>query len=229
MYNSDFLEAILEKAITKSHFDRLAAMPSEEELAKIYTLSPEHNKRMKKIFAADKRRQIMITALRYGKAAAFAICISISLMFGAILVSADIRNLVGEAIITWFDKYTKFQTDEIYTENEFVEREWSPRYLPNGFDLSDSREVGSIKSIKYTNSNNLTIRFNYMPDTGSISVDNEDKIYSTIIENGVTYHVFETYDEGENHIIIWDMGGYRFEITGVVDVDELVKVALSVE
>jgi hypothetical protein len=231
--NDDILDAILKQAIIKNHLNRLAAMPSDEELEKMYTLSDGHYKKMKKLFTADKRRETFTVVLRWSKVAVVTVCVTATVMFATLLTSADVRKVIGDTIITWFSQFTQFESAKQPAEDDtiFFERDWSLSYLSEGFELLDSVIAGETTLFMYMNPKGSMIDFKYMPSRGSISVDNEDREYDTIVENDVIYHIFEVTDgiEGKQNILIWDMNGYRFTVAGEIDIDELMKIALSVK
>jgi len=225
--NSDFFEAMLRQAVIKNNRDEIAAIPSDDELKKKYEFSERHNRKMKKLFAADSRHEVFTIIYRWGKVAVVAVCVSATLMFGTLLTSADVRKAIGDVVVTWFEKFTKFQSPA--ASEEFIERDWSPAYLPEGFLITNSIETNEIRNITYNNSNNARIIFSYRPSDFSTSVDNEDMEYSVMIENDIIYHLFEATNEAEEKIIVWDISGYRFTLTGHIEVNELFKMALSVE
>jgi hypothetical protein len=154
-------------------------------------------------------------------------------MFATLLTSSAVRKAIGETIITWFSQFTQFESAQQGGDDtsDFVERDWSLGYTPEGFELLDYAVVGTTKLFMYLNSNGAMIDFTYNPSGSSVSVDNEDREYRTIVEGDIVYHIFELTDETEykKNIVVWDMAGYRFTVMGTYDVDELMKTALSVE
>jgi hypothetical protein len=227
--NSDFFEAMLRQAVIKNNKDEIAAIPSDEVLAKKYEFSERHKNRMKKLFAADERREVFTIVYRWSKVAVVAVCISATLMFSVLLTSAEVRKVIGDVIVTWFEQFTKFQSSE--TSNEFIERDWLPTYLPEEFTLYNAFEAGEIKDFEYRNSDNARIVFNFMPSDFSTSIDNEDMEYSVIVENDIVYHLFQTTitDGYHDNVVVWDIAGYRLTILGNYDIDELIKIALSIK
>jgi hypothetical protein len=227
--NDGLFEAILRQAVIKNHENEIAAIPTDEELRKLYTFSDEHNRKMKKMFSADRRQEAFVVIFKWTKVAAITICISASVLFSALLTSAEFRKAVGDVIVTRFERFTKFESLE--ANDNFIERDWSPEYIPTGFVLHDNYEVGEIKGIEFINADNIMIDFMYMPSGFSTSVDNEHLGYSIIVENGIIYHLFEATSENERYenMIVWDMNGYRFMITSNYNVDELMKIAFSVK
>jgi hypothetical protein len=227
--NDDFFEAVLRQAVIKNNMDEIEAIPSDEELAKLYTFSERHSKRMKKLFSADKRKETFTVVYKWGKVAVVAICVSATLVFGILLTSAEVRKTVGDVIVTWFEKFTKFQSEE--SNEEFTKHNWSPRYVPAGYNMLESYEFGSMSVIEYGNQSGSKIELDYMPSDGAISVDNEGREYSVMVENDIVYHLFKAFpeDEHKGNTVVWDMGGYRFTILGYCDIDELLKMAVSTE
>lgn len=227
--NDDFFEAMLRQAVIKNHTDEMEALVSEVEAGEEHVFSERRNIRMKKLFAAHKRHEVFTIVYKWGKVAVVAVCVSATLVFGTLLTSAEVRKAVGDVIVTWFDKFTKFQSPEI--SDDFTEREWKPNYLPDGFTLQETYEVGRMKGYEYVNSTGILVDFSYRPSDSSTSVDNENMIYSTFIENDIVYHLFEPTikDEYEDTIIVWNKDEYRFTLIGNYDIDELIKIALSVK
>ena len=228
--NNDFFEAMLHQAVIKNNRDEIASIPSDDELKKTLTFSERHNKRMKKLFTADKRKEVFTIVYKWGKVAVITVCISATLTFGALLTSAEVRKAIGDVIITWFGQYTQFESYE--PSDDFIERDWSLTYLPEGFNLIDEFESDSSRYFEYANNNGLIIDFGYSISTGAVSVDNEDKEYSVIVENDIVYHLFESTledNEYDFNIVVWDISGYRFTVMGNYDVNELLRMALSVE
>jgi hypothetical protein len=226
--NDGLFEAVLRQAVIKNHTNEIAAIPSDEKLFKLYTFSDEHNKRMKKLFSADRRQEAFVVVFKWTKVAVIAVCISVSVLFSALLTSAEFRKAVGDVIITWFERFTK--SESLEKNDNFIERDWSPEYIANEFILYNNYEAGEIKGIRFINSDNIIIDFTYMPGYSSTSVDNEYLEHSIIVENDIIYHLFEavTADKRYENMIVWDMSGYRFMITSGYYIDELIKIAFSV-
>ncbi|MCL2018959.1 MAG: DUF4367 domain-containing protein [Oscillospiraceae bacterium] len=224
--NDSLFEAFLRQAVIINHQNEMAAIPPRKELEKMYAFSNEHNLRMKKLFAADKRQETFAVVIKCIKVAVIAACVSATMLFFTLLTSADFRKAVGDVIVTWFDKFTEFRSSQ--GSEDFTERDWSPKYLPEGFTLVDT--IGTT-GFMFTNTEEVRIIFNYKEIDSSTSVDNEDMKYSVIVEDEIIYHLFETIikdDKYEDNVIVWDMDGYRFTVMGNYNIDELVKIALSV-
>ena len=228
--NDDFFDAMLRQAVIKNNKNEIAAIPSDEELKKSYTFSERHNQKMKKLFSADNRREAFTIVYRWGKVAVVAVCVSATLTLGVLLTSAEVRKVVSDVIVTWFEQFTNFRSDE--ASEEFIERDWSLGYIPEEFALIEAYEVGTIEGVEYGNALGAIIDFSYQPSDSSTSVDNEDKNYKVVVENDVVYHLFDSTLDDNPHdfnIVVWDMSGYRFTITGNYDINELFEIALSVE
>jgi hypothetical protein len=222
-------EAMLRQAVIKSHMKELAELPSDEELRKMYTFSERHNKRMRKLFASDRRRDVFIVVRNWSKVAAVVVCIMTTVLFGILLTSSEVRAAVRETVTSWFGLFERFESTQPY-EN-FVERDWSPEYLPIGFILIDSIELGEIKFFEYVNADGVIIDFSSRLSDSATYISSTDAEHSIISLNGVDYHLFLATDDAEykSNSVVWDMQGYRFTIAGVYDIDELLEIAVSVQ
>lgn len=223
----ELFDALLEQAVKQNLINEINSIPSEEELEQIYTFSKEHNRIMKKMFARDNSREIIFVVLRWTKVAVFIICVAATLLFGTMMVSAEFREAVSNVIITWYERFTNFQSMEV--GEDFTQQKWIPRYIPDGFAVSETYEFGDFYTIEYNNADGIMIDYTYLPEDASTSIDNEEMDYSIITEGDITYHLFRAMDVRKDSKIVWHMYGYRFTIVSNYDADELLQMAFSVK
>lgn len=226
-FGDELFDALLEQAVRQNLHNEIMSIPSEEELEQLYTFSEEHNKRMKKLFAADSRREVIFVVLKWTKVAVVTVCVSATLLFGTMMASAEFRAAVSDVIITWYERFTKFQSPE--TEYNSTQRDWFPEYLPEGFTLYNTYELNTLRGKEYGNSSGVSIDFSYIPSDASVSVDSEGMEYSAVVQNDITYHIFSATDEHKENIIVWDYDGYRFTVIGDFYTDEMLKMAFSIK
>jgi len=63
----------------------------------------------------------------------------------------------------------------------------------------------------------------------SHAVDNENRGYYSVYHIGVEYHVFATVDIGRfSSVIVWAQESFSFSVSGVLPIEELIRVAVSV-
>ncbi len=71
------------------------------------------------------------------------------------------------------------------------------------------------------------ITFSSFLEGASVFVNNEGVDYSSFFQNGIEYHLFSSISDADS-TVLWDNDGYRFLLASQVPIDELVKMALSV-
>lgn len=220
-------EAILRYAVIENHNREMAAIPSDEELAKLYTFSKRHEARMKALFAKENYKLIRRKIFKVSRNIAAVLIIMAVVLFGALLTNSDIRAAVKQVIIEWYDKFTRFN----FSDQDAVEEnaEWYPSYMIEGFKETEIFFVGVVRSIEFRNQENNLITFDYgLADSVSYAIDNEHSTYETIENDGVEYHVFPAESNEYTSKIIWYDSGYAFYLNSKADLDELLKIAFSV-
>jgi len=201
----------------------LDALPPEDELARLYTFSPEHEERMKRLFAGEKRKELLRLSVRLAMRVAATIAIAVSILFGSLMLVPEVRATVIRTVIEWFGEFVRFTSDSPISDPINLE----PMYLPTGFYEVLRDELDMSMAILYSNEEGSIITFESMQAGGLLSVDNEGAGYEIHVANGVEYHVLAANDlEGEN-TIIWDRGGQRYAVRSTEPVAELQKMAES--
>lgn len=221
-----YTDALLRLAVVENHKRELEAIPSREELEKMYSFSPEHEARMKKLFikeSRDKRRKNPFKVLRQ---VAAAIIILFALFFGILLTNTEVRAAVWETVVVWYTGFTRFvfNSDETATGDA----RWHLSYLPEGFSETNFETVGGYTYIDYSDSLGQSIALQYKIAGGAIAVDNEHSEHTTVTEHGVEYHIFKSKSEEYPSIIIWERDGYSFMLQATFISDELLRMAFSV-
>ena len=223
--NDSVFEGLFKQAVIDSFLEELDSLPPDEELAKIYVYSPEHEAGMKKLFAREARKErIRKTARRAGKMAAV-LAIAVTILFGILMSVPQVRATVIDTIVEWYDKFTKFTSPA----PETIKPNLEPRYIPGGFKEVFRDEVAMSTDIIYENDAGIILVFQYSDARNSVSVDNENNHYEILLIDGIEYHIFETIvDRGEN-TIVWELYGQRNTIFSIISIDELLAVATSIE
>jgi len=226
--NDVVFEALFRQAVIDDFNEEIDSIPTNEQLAKIYTFSPKFEIQMKKLFTKDRRKHFIKTVSLYSRRAISVIIIVLGLLFGTLLFNTEVRATVGNVLIEWYEKFTSFtfKDDEIIDEKE----EWNLNYIPEGYTLNNYEKLGRITNIEFTNKQGDKIRFSYRPEGNitNISVDNENhKIDRGEILNNEAYFV-NGIDNAFDNGIIWNMNGHTFDLWGIIPVDELKKVAESI-
>jgi len=159
---------------------------------------------------------------------AVAIVMCVCLIFGTMMSIPTVRAAVVDVIVQWFEQFTKFAANP-ETDNVSPVSTWVPQYLPEGYKNIETITQDGISQFIYSNADGNEIVFTYVTGIGSISVNNEKVTYRTETHGSIIYQIFESQEAGIDSSIVWDMNGYSFLISGECPIDELMKIAVSVE
>jgi hypothetical protein len=233
-------EAMLRQAVIKVQMKEMAALPSDEELRETYTFSERHNRRMKKIFAAERRREIFVSVRRWSKVAAAIICVTATVLFGILLTSSEVRAAVRNVFVRFYDGFARIEFIEPElpicsapidspAEINRVATEFTLGFIPEGYELIDSEVLGDgIFNVFMDADGNLLI-WDINTTDAAVAVDTDNTDYRTEAHEGIEYHIFESRSEGYLSTVVWTQDGFVFNLTGLLDIDELMRIAFSVE
>ncbi len=221
-------ESLLRQAIIENHQRELASLPSEAELAKLYAFSDSHHARMKALFIRERRREFRLSFIQYAKKAVACVAVIATVLFGLLMLNPQVRAAVSEVFAEWYEKFTKFGFSD--SAPEANTSEWRPEYLPNGFSEDMVDKLGNMTAVLYLDEEGHEIRFSYNPKHGgfSISSDNENRVITPTLINGLEGYKIQGIADGFENGVIWVANGYVFDLWSFVYLDELIKVAESV-
>lgn len=226
--NDAVFEAIFRQAVIDDFEEEISSISSDEQLAKMYSLSPEFEIRMKKLFIKDSIISIFKTVIYYSKKIALLFIILIGLLFATLLFNTEVRATVVKVLVEWYGKFTTFTYgDDI---GAYEKKDWTLNYLPEGYIEGKNEILGEVINIEFINNKGDKIRFSYRPEDSNtkISVDNEKhKIDSCTILNNDAYCISAVDDRFENGIIC-SMKGYTFSIWGKLSIEEIIQIAESI-
>ena len=226
--NDAVFQALFRQAVIDNFDEEIDSILKDEELRKMYSCSPEFEKRMKKLFKIEKRRSISKTAWRYGRRVASVLIIVLGILFSTLLFNAEVRASVGKVLVEWYEKFTSFTFRE--DVGVIDDKDWTINYLPEGYVMEINEVLGRVRYMEFANAQGDTIKFSYQPESDGteIFVDNENhEIYSSEISGDEAYIISATDDEFDNGII-WIRGGYAFDLWGRVEMEELKKMIESI-
>lgn len=226
--NDVIFEALFRQAVIDDFNEEIDSIPTNEQLAEIYSFSSEFEMRMKKLFVEDHRRNFLKNVMLYSRRVASILVIVLGLLFGTLLFNTEVRAAVGKVLVEWYEKFASFtfRDEEIIVEK----KEWTLEYLPKGYLLKNYEVLGNVTNMEFINNQGDKIRFSYRPENSitNISVDNENhKIDSHVILDNETFSITAVDDRFDNGVI-WNMDGYTFSLWGKISINELNKIAESI-
>jgi len=66
-------------------------------------------------------------------------------------------------------------------------------------------------------------------DSSQLSVSHEGVEYEIRHIDGIDYHIFTAVDTDKDNSILWESNGQRYDILSTIPIDELLRIAFSVE
>lgn len=231
MHNSELqnrlFDSVLSAAIKENHINELSLIPSEKELKEKIKFSDEFEKRMQKLFNELKHKKRIKQFKLYTKRVAVILLTVVSVSFGAMMISPEVRATVQKTIMEWFDKYTSINFTESTCESL---SDWKFDYIPKGYEKIDTICFENGISDVYTNKDNynLTIEYTYLPIQYNANFDNEDVDYQTININGLDAYLFSK--SNKNYILVFQKDNTVFNIfSDENDTNLLIEIAKNIK
>ena len=223
--NDSVFEALFCQAVIDNYIEEINAIPSNEELSKIYTFSPKFELRMKKLFAREERRERFIIIAKYAKRVAAVFVIGIMVLFGTLLFNPEVRAAVQKVIIQWYEQFTSFTFTNGLSSDADTNMLYTG-YLPDVFKKHETGDLNTMTYVIFLNSVDDEIRIKYsQADNINLSVDNENHLVEEYTVNGrQAFAVTAISDKFENGVI-FDSHGFVIEIWSSLSIDELMKMA----
>lgn len=222
-------EALFRQAIIDDYTEEIESTPPNEKLREMLSFSAEFELKMKRLLVREQRKETLSKVLKFTKRVAAVFIIVTSISFCMLLFNYEVRAAVKNTVIEWYDKFTTFifQGEK---SNSGQHKEWRPQYIPAGYLEITVEKIGKATDIEYTSDEGNVIHFSYRPkenDT-TINVDNENHTIESRTINGYETYIIEAIIDDFENGIIWSTDDYTFNIWSVLPVEELIKVAQSI-
>lgn len=224
----DIFEAMLRRAVIENLDREIDAMEDDVKREGPFAFSERHERRMKKLFARTLWRETFTSLSMWSRRVAAAVLIAVTLLFGALMFVPEVRAVVMDTVVEWYEKFTQFIFHS--EENAAADAHWIITELPEGYEHLDSEYGEDMSYVDYANP--LTgemILFEYSRENRSISINNEEMGYSAKTYGGVTYNLFVAKNPEDFNKLVWDKDGHRFILRSTLDQDELLKIASSIQ
>jgi len=223
--NYSIFDALFGQAVIDNFYEEYNAFPPLEELAKEYTFSEKHEKRMKALFARNERKERFINFMYVGRKVAAVILILFTMFVGALMFNPEVRAVVSNTIISWYNEFVKFISPDVETEGYNM----IPTYIPIGFYEMYYEEINDTTMIIYVNERGETILFKASRAAGALYSDSEHASYELFEYEGILYHILSSLAVDEDNTIIWEVNGWRYVLLSIISIESLQEMALSLE
>jgi len=219
-------ETLFGQAVIDNFYEELDSLPPNDELAKQYTFSQEHEIRMNKLFSSVERKEKLQASVRWTRRIAAVVVIAATLLFGSLMFVPQVRAVVFQTLSEWNEKFVRFTSNAPEAEKTNLE----PGYIPEGFVVIEREEIPGISIIVYESTNTgETIMFQSSLASGSTSVNNEGMVYAVIEVDSIQYNLLISENGVSENYIIWEADDQRYVITSTITQEELIEMALSVK
>ena len=207
--NDIVFEALFSQAVIDNFNEELDSYALGTESNEHYKYSSQHENRMRALFLREKRKENIRKAARYSKRIAAVIILTLSILFGSLMFVPEVRAVVFETVIEWFDQFVRFYSNASVVEKANLE----PTFIPDGF-WEEHRDGGETMTIViYINHDGVRILFESQLVDAQMSVDNEGYEYELKQFDAVEYHIFTAIEGEKRNMIVWEVNEQRYKIS----------------
>ena len=214
-------EALFRQAVIDNFDAEIAAIPPIEELEKMYPPTARREAQRKKLFRAEWQQRVLNPLLRR---VVIILVVLGTMLCGVLLTEPEVRAAVGDTMVKWYDGFTEILGIQSADENGMFE----PLYLPEGYEQKRVMEIEEITRIEYVDAAGSPLFFSFVSAVRAFNVDNDFTEYDAL-DTGVLYHIFQPEDSSMFGKVIWENMEHSFLIEGCVPMEELIRMAKSVQ
>ncbi len=213
------LDTLIEEAATDIYRNEGNDLPVEK-----VEFSPEHKKKMEKLFRRERRKYNLRRALRTAGRVA---CI--------ILVAAVVMSAAIYSVEAWRVKFLNFVFDSTApdTEIKFTDTKQNSfyndvvelRYIPAGFELEESEVSKRHVFLKFVyNDQSFLLKRNNIASNSAVNTE-EGTVENITINNYEGIYI----EKEDDNILIWHDGVYTYRLAGNIEKEELIKIAENIK
>ena len=224
-------EALFRQAVIDDYIDEIESIPPNEELAKIYSFTPEFELRMQNLFKRIRKKAAIAGIAKHAKRAAAVLLIAATVFFGLLLTQPEVRAAVGNVVVKWFEQFTSITYHSEGAEEHTETREMRPTFLPDGYFESFVINLDNAMLVMFSNDAGDEIRFTYTVGNDistAISVSNAHNTIEEYVINGTPALIVTAHDSDEQNGVIFAYDDNVVDIWGRLPIDLLIEIAESV-
>lgn len=223
--SNELFEVVLKQAVYDADKADLDELPSDEKLNQAYPL-PEQAKKEFDMLQKAQARGISVRTMIARRVAIIAIT-ALAVVFGGLMLHPDIRAGVSHIVVQQFEKFNLFRHDENGEAKHFLTvDDVTIGYIPEGYALNKKIEDATKRYYMYLNVDDETryLVISISLSNGTvIDLDNEHT-YEIRYINHREIHLSYDEEDGSGAIII-PGENVCINITGIIEKDELIKIA----
>lgn len=232
----EVFEGILTAALNEFIETEMNSMPSDEEIAKMYP-APKKLIKVYRRKAKEQKYHIPLPFL-YLKRVAVVFLAIISISFGVLATSEEVRAAIVNTVVTWYDKFIQLdftRSDETIEQNgESTEpiinvSDLVIGYIPSQYELASSTEESQFREYIYTTeSGDYMLIGIYSSESTEVANDIEVMNYEQLTINGNEAYILYNESERMGSVIIGNRG-YTIVISSISEKEDILKVAENIK
>ncbi len=231
--NEKLFDVLLNEAFARYGDEINADLPPAEELNKKYPLSKKEFSsvlRYQRRFEKEKKYGRPLSAV-YLRRVVAAVLIVVSVFFAAIMMNAEVRTAVRNAIVLVFDKFVEI-TPPTPTDNSKSMSVYDFDVLPNvpeGYELTESIEKGSLRSYCFADGDGKELYVNLFSAGVSVGIDNEHSVIEKIeIDGNEAYLQVDLSEEPRFVSVIVIKENIVLMVTGYENEETMTRIAEAI-
>lgn len=226
--DDELFDAVLRISYKKYYENELAELPSEEELNKKY---PYSKSSLRKALSHEKAvkhgKSLGIIFLRRAVACMF---VAITLVFGILMMSSNVRAAVITTIVEWYDKYVKYSfVEPPNDESPKNIEDFTIGYIPKEYELINEYQIDGFREYVYCDGEGHSVIVSiFVQGATDVSVDNEYSTVENIRINDQQAIIGYRQDEAAGTVIV-DYNSVIVVVNADAERAELIKIAENVK
>jgi len=216
-------EALLKIATDEAVREEMEALPTDEELNKMYPRTKSLDKKVNAVLAREFRAARRKKALRMFAqiAAGFSVFAVVS---SIVLLSVEAsRNFILNSIIDMRGDYVAIDFGDASTTEG---GEIILGYLPEGFEFASRQILEELTITFFTDeAGHMIIVQQFVGESLSMGADAEYTDFSEVQLSGGSARIFETFDESGHSKVMLERGSDVISIATTLDVETLITIA----
>jgi len=194
--------------------------PTEEII-----FSKEHQRKMQKLFAAERNKIRRKTALKYTIRIAAVFLILITIATVAIASVEAWRVRFRNFIIDLRADHTVIDFRDDFAEDTFEIYDFYFGYMPDGFEFVRSMSLDNFLMVEFRNED-LNFRVSIRDIDAGLAIDTEDADIQRITING--HQAFFSTNDNIN-ILVWHDNEYSYRLEGNIEKNQIILIAENIQ
>jgi hypothetical protein len=225
MTHTEF-EGILTQALIRSTRETWIERASEEALRTRFPDTKPLDEAIRRIRAAQAPAAVTVPPSLYRRIrnAAAMVILSMSILFGALMLHPEARQTIINLVVTWYEDHIKYSFRD--KDAAVLPQDWEFGYIPDGFTLLSEERLDDFCMFIYERSDGVLLNIIITNESRGGYLDNEHYDIERIsFKNGVA-DLYQSRDSVFPNKIVWYREDLRVltAINGMISLDELLLI-----